>query len=203
MSRTAFLSSMNASSEALNMSMVWGDPDTAPYSVYQHITYLWEEPHQDGKCMVFPRSTDCVMSFNCIRKPHFVASHKSHDFVGFHLDQAQPARRRRQWHPTQVLLPGKSHGRRSLVGCSPWGPQSPTPLKRLSSSSSSSQPALLLLAGLMWSSTNQLMTLLQGSAGRQIRAVGEAGWGGSLHPPGVPCIRIPDAPWQSPVDKQS
>ena len=25
------------------------------------------------------------------------------------------------WHPTPVLLPGKSHGWRSLVGCSPWG----------------------------------------------------------------------------------
>ena len=24
---------------------------------------------------------------------------------------------RRQWHPTPVLLPGKSHGWRSLVGC--------------------------------------------------------------------------------------
>ena len=29
--------------------------------------------------------------------------------------------RRRQWHPTSVLLPGKSHGWRSLVGYSPWG----------------------------------------------------------------------------------
>ena len=29
--------------------------------------------------------------------------------------------RRRQWHPTPVLLPGKSHGRRSLEGCSAWG----------------------------------------------------------------------------------
>ena len=28
---------------------------------------------------------------------------------------------RRQWHPTPLLLPGKFHGRRSLVGCSPWG----------------------------------------------------------------------------------
>ena len=28
---------------------------------------------------------------------------------------------RRRWHPTPVLLPGKPHGRRSLVGCSPWG----------------------------------------------------------------------------------
>ena len=29
--------------------------------------------------------------------------------------------RRRWWHPTPVLLPGNSHGWRSLVGCSPWG----------------------------------------------------------------------------------
>ena len=28
---------------------------------------------------------------------------------------------RRQWHPTPVLLPGKSHGWRSLIGYSPWG----------------------------------------------------------------------------------
>ena len=28
---------------------------------------------------------------------------------------------RRQWHPTPVLLPGKSHGQRSLESCGPWG----------------------------------------------------------------------------------
>ena len=28
---------------------------------------------------------------------------------------------RRKWQPTPVHLPGKSHGRRSLVGYSPWG----------------------------------------------------------------------------------
>ena len=28
---------------------------------------------------------------------------------------------RRKWQPTPVLLPGKSHGRRSLVGYSSWG----------------------------------------------------------------------------------
>ena len=28
---------------------------------------------------------------------------------------------RRKWQPTLVFLPGKSHGQRSLVGCSPWG----------------------------------------------------------------------------------
>ena len=29
--------------------------------------------------------------------------------------------KRRQWHPIPVLLSRKSHGWRSLVGCSPWG----------------------------------------------------------------------------------
>ena len=28
---------------------------------------------------------------------------------------------RRKWEPTPVFLPGKSHGQRSLAGCSPWG----------------------------------------------------------------------------------
>ena len=27
----------------------------------------------------------------------------------------------RKWQPTQVFLPGKFHGQRSLAGCSPWG----------------------------------------------------------------------------------
>ena len=27
----------------------------------------------------------------------------------------------RKWHPTPVFLPEKSHGQRSLAGCSPWG----------------------------------------------------------------------------------
>ena len=39
--------------------------------------------------------------------------------------------RRRQWHPTPVLLPGKSHGRRSLVGCSPWGREKSDTTERL------------------------------------------------------------------------
>ena len=28
---------------------------------------------------------------------------------------------RRKWQPTPVFLPGKSHGQRSQMGCSPWG----------------------------------------------------------------------------------
>ena len=38
---------------------------------------------------------------------------------------------RRQWRPTPVLLPGKSHGRRSLVGCSPWGHEESDTTERL------------------------------------------------------------------------
>ena len=39
--------------------------------------------------------------------------------------------RRRQWHPTPVLLPGKSHGQRTLVGCSPWGREESDPTEQL------------------------------------------------------------------------
>ena len=39
--------------------------------------------------------------------------------------------RRRQWQPTPVLLPGKSQGWRSLVGCSPWGSEESDSTERL------------------------------------------------------------------------
>ena len=38
---------------------------------------------------------------------------------------------RRQWHPTPVLLLGKSYGWRSLVGCSPWGREESNTTERL------------------------------------------------------------------------
>ena len=39
--------------------------------------------------------------------------------------------RRRQWPPTPVHLPGKSHGQGSLVGCSPWGREESDTAERL------------------------------------------------------------------------
>ena len=39
--------------------------------------------------------------------------------------------RRRQWHPTPVLFPGKAHGQRSLAGCSPWGHKESDTTKQL------------------------------------------------------------------------
>ena len=38
---------------------------------------------------------------------------------------------RRKWQPTPVLLPGKSHGWRSLAGYSPWGPRESDMTERL------------------------------------------------------------------------
>ena len=49
--------------------------------------------------------------------PWFYSSGKWHKVKWLLRDGSQ----RRQWHPTPVLLPGKSHGWRNLVGCSPWG----------------------------------------------------------------------------------
>ena len=36
-----------------------------------------------------------------------------------------------QWHHTPIFLPGKSHGRRSLEGCSPWGRKESDTTERL------------------------------------------------------------------------
>ena len=47
------------------------------------------------------------------------------------MKNSRVSRWRRQWHPTPVLLPGKSHGQRSLVGCSPWGREESDTTERL------------------------------------------------------------------------
>ena len=44
---------------------------------------------------------------------------------------------RRKWQPTPVSLPGKSHGQRRLVGCSPWGCKELGTTKRLTHTLSS------------------------------------------------------------------
>ena len=56
-------------------------------------------------------------------------SERGEDVSGLkELGRLHGNQRRRQWHPTPVLSLGKSHGRRSLVGCSPWGFKSRTQL---------------------------------------------------------------------------
>ena len=52
-------------------------------------------------------------------------------FTSWTTREAQGNCRSRQWYPTPVLLPGKSHGRKSLVGCSSWGRQESDTTERL------------------------------------------------------------------------
>ena len=50
---------------------------------------------------------------------------------GEELRRVIQSTRRRQCQPTPVLLPGKSHGRRSLIGCGPWGHEESDTTERL------------------------------------------------------------------------
>ena len=73
--------------------------------------------------------------------------------------------RRRHWHPTPVLLPGKSHGWKSLVGCGPWGRKESDMTERLSSSSSRKEPGRLQSMGLLglghnWATSLSVFTFM-------------------------------------------
>ena len=57
--------------------------------------------------------------FNFIENEVFLFNPQMFETLNYLL-HAILLNRRRQWQPTPVLLPGKSHGWRSLVGCSPW-----------------------------------------------------------------------------------
>ena len=57
----------------------------------------------------------------CTPRPNLPVTPGIYWLPTFAFQSPMMKRWRRQWHPTPVLLPGKSHGRRSLAGCSPWG----------------------------------------------------------------------------------
>ena len=76
------------------------------HSIYQQIWKTQQWP-QDGKRSVF---------IPIPKKGNTKNAHTTAE-----LQSSHTLARKRQWHPTPVLLPGKSHGRRSLEGCSPWG----------------------------------------------------------------------------------
>ena len=81
--------------------------------------------------LLFPCPLDCVLSeLSTITSPSWEALQRMvHSFI--ELNRAVTHVQRSQWHPTSVLSPGKPHGRRSLVGCSPWGREESDTTERL------------------------------------------------------------------------
>ena len=75
----------------------------------------------------------CFMSLSVLpmfsSKNFIVSGHTFRSLI--HFIFVYGVRRRRKWYPTLVLSPGKSHGWRSLVGCSPWGPEESDTTERL------------------------------------------------------------------------
>ena len=65
---------------------------------------LLEKPNSQSICQIL-----CIISLDPLGSSLYLS--------GITFPWGTP----RRWQPTPVLLPGKSHGRRSLVGCSPWG----------------------------------------------------------------------------------
>ena len=70
-----------------------------------------------SKCLNFMAAVTICSDFGAQKSK---VSHCFHCFP-IYLPWSNRTRQRRQWHPTPVLFPGKSHGQRSLVVCSPWG----------------------------------------------------------------------------------
>ena len=70
-----------------------------------------------GSCLQRAPATPVLNALPAPSRPKRVVIWHILNCLGIH----QYTKWRRQWHPTPVLLPGKSHGRGSLVGCSPRG----------------------------------------------------------------------------------
>ena len=95
--------------------------DSLPLS-YLGSPYLHKSHSEESYCEPFTQ----VPSYEHFIQPHFSVllicpCHSLNTSLLFST----------QWHPTPVLLPGKSHGRRSLVGCSPWGHEESDTTERL------------------------------------------------------------------------
>ena len=67
------------------------------------------QPQSPNSSLSFPLRVHTFVLYNCV------------SVSALQIRSSIPFFWRRRWHPTPVLLPGKSHGWRSLVGCSPWG----------------------------------------------------------------------------------
>ena len=70
--------------------------------------------------------SDLQILYNKVNEYWYVLSHPlkaihHNHFCQYFISVCLYMHWRRKWQPTPVFLPGESHGRKSLVGCSPWG----------------------------------------------------------------------------------
>ena len=88
----------------------------------RHLVFIPCPDHTSEKAMA-PHSSILAWKIPWTEEPGRLQSMGSlrvgHDWVTS-LSLSAFMHWRRKWQPTPVFLPGESHGRRSLVGCSPW-----------------------------------------------------------------------------------
>ena len=87
-------------------------------------------------CGIFPDqgSNSCLLHWQADSLPLSHQGSPPPQFIFFKpcvLNLTPVPCQRRQWQPTPALLPGKSHGRKSLVGCSPWSCEESDTTERL------------------------------------------------------------------------
>ena len=111
--------------------------------------YSMQECHENHRCTIFLNNIR-IISFNIykmflylkellicygllrwLRSEEFACQCRSHKRHGLDL-WVRKMPWRRKCHPTQVFLPGKFHGQKSLVGYSPWGRQESDRTQQLS-----------------------------------------------------------------------
>ena len=98
----------------------WIISDPRAYSQRSELPDSWQQV-----CLGMREFSATVLDLGCILKP----PKKLEKLSLFGLTSR--GWRRRPWHPSPVLLPGKSHGQRSPVGCSPWGLEESDTTERL------------------------------------------------------------------------
>jgi len=117
-----------------NMNKVRGLtlPNSETYSKAPEMNTMWHWQKQRQTNQKPQTDTE-------IHEPGYQAQKQTHDWADWPLTRAKtiqwgknsfstnvlkldtPMPKQKKWHPIPVLLPGKSRGRRSPVGCSPWG----------------------------------------------------------------------------------
>ena len=82
-----------------------------------HFTDVETETHEGDRCLPYSSSPQQFGHLGTgFVEDNFSMDRGREGGDGLGMIQAH----RRKWQPTPVFLPGESHGRRSLVGYSPW-----------------------------------------------------------------------------------